>query len=250
MPKRTILLTGASGGIGGAVCRQLLRENYAVIDLGRRNALPKSTPQYWFYDVDLLDFAQLQRVVKHLMNEMPAFDGAILAAGSGRFGHLEEFSAEQIRYLLELNLMSPILLCRWLVPFFKRKANTDLIFVGSEAALRGGKKGAVYSASKFGLRGFTQALRTETCSQGLRVGLINPGMVRSGFFDDLDFSPAEENSCALTTDDVATCIVQMLEMPAHCVLDEINLSPLKHSISFKKKRSGPDAQKKIIAKQE
>ncbi len=232
MRKRTVLITGASGGIGGALCRQLLRENYVVIDLARRRALPDDTPHYCHYGVDLLNASQLERVVKQLLSEVPAVDAAVLAAGSGRFGNLEEFSATQIQYLLDLNLLSPILLCRWLVPHFKRKKSSDLVLVGSEAALRGGKKGAVYSATKFGLRGFSQALRGETSCQGLRVGLVNPGMVRTGFFDNLGFAPADDENCALTAADVATCIVQMLEMPAHCMLDEVNLSPLKNVISF------------------
>ncbi len=232
MDRRTVLITGASGGIGGALCRRLLQKGYRVIDFGRRRAFPENIPNYHHCCADLLDASQLQQRVKRLVSEIPTLDAAVLAAGCGRFGNLEEFSAEQIRYLLELNLLSPILLCRWLVPHFKRKKSSDLILIGSEAAIRGGRKGAVYSASKFGLRGFSQALRAESASQGLRVGLVNPGMVRSGFFDELDFAPAADENCALSVDDVAACILQMLEMPSHCVLDEINLSPLKHVISF------------------
>jgi len=232
MPKRTVLITGASGGIGGALCRRLLQARYAIIDLGRQQALPEETAHYQHVTVNLLDDIRLRRVVKRLLDEVPAVDAAVLAAGAGRFGNLEEFSATQIRSLLELNLLSPILISRWLVPHFKRKKHSDLILVGSEAALHGGRKGAVYCASKFGLRGFSQALRAESGSQGLRVGLVNPGMVRTGFFDELNFAPSTDNNCALTAEDVARCIIQMLEMPAHCVLDEINLSPLKSVISF------------------
>ena len=57
-----------------------------------------------------------------------------------------------------------------------------IIVLGSEAALRGAKKGSIYAASKFALRGFLQALREEVSSSGIRITLINPGMVRTTFF--------------------------------------------------------------------
>ena len=67
----------------------------------------------------------------------------------------------------------------------------DIIIMGSESGVLGKKKSTLYSAAKFGLRGFSQALRDEVGSSDIRVCLINPGMVRSPFFDDLNFYPGE-----------------------------------------------------------
>ena len=101
----------------------------------------------------------------------------IFAAGVGQFGSLEEFSYDQIQALMTINFTSPVLLTRALLPSLKRKTRADLIYIGSEAALKGSRKGAIYCASKFALRGFTQALREECSTDKVRVCLINPGMV-------------------------------------------------------------------------
>ena len=106
------------------------------------------------------------------------------------------------------------------------------IFVGSESALSAGKKGALYSAAKFGLRGFCQALREDCASDGITVSLINPGMVRSPFFDGQSFAPAEAAENAITVDDIANVIWHILQSNPDIVFDEINMSPRVKSLSF------------------
>ena len=64
----------------------------------------------------------------------------------------------------------------------KKIGKGDVIFIGSEAALNGSRKGTIYCASKFALRGFAQALRDECSKSSIRVTIINPGMVKTGFF--------------------------------------------------------------------
>ena len=75
--------------------------------------------------------------------------------------------------------------------------------MGSEAALAGTAQGSLYCAAKFALRGLAQALRAECARAGIRVTLVNPGMVQSPFFDELDFRPGPEplttTSCRKTS---------------------------------------------------
>ena len=106
--------------------------------------------------------------------------------------------------------------------------------MGSEAALAGGKRGAVYSAAKFGLRGLAQALRQECAASGLRVSIINPGMVQTEFFNGLDFRPGEAPDNYILPDDVALAVQMILEARQGTVFDEINLSPQKKVIRFPK----------------
>jgi short-subunit dehydrogenase len=104
--------------------------------------------------------------------------------------------------------------------------------MGSEAALTGGVRGAVYSACKTALRGLARSLRQECAGSGLRVGIVNPGMVRTGFFDGLDFHPGEARENAIEPEAVADMIIAMLKAPPGTVVDEVNLSPLKKVIRF------------------
>jgi 3-hydroxy acid dehydrogenase / malonic semialdehyde reductase len=165
----------------------------------------------------------------------PDLDGVVLNAGFGRFGSLEEFSYLQIREMIDTNLTQHLICARVLVPHLKRLGRGDIIIIGSESALSGGKKGSLYSACKFALRGFSQSLRDECSVNGLRVCLINPGMVSSGFFDNLDFSPGDAPENHLRAEDIAEVVNMVLTAHPGTVFDEINLNPLKKVIQFKPK---------------
>jgi NADP-dependent 3-hydroxy acid dehydrogenase YdfG len=124
------------------------------------------------------------------------------------------------------------MLVRAALPLLKRKSASNIIIIGSEAALSGGKKGAVYSATKFALRGLVQALRDECGRAGVSVTLINPGMTRTPFFDDLNFAPGEDPSNYIEPADVAAAVDYVLQQRVGTVTDEINLSPLRKVIRF------------------
>ena len=156
-------------------------------------------------------------------------------AGFGKFQSLENFSIKQIQSFLDLNLLSHILVCQFLVKHFKKKMGGDIIIMGSEAGVLGKKKSTLYSAAKFGLRGFSQALRDEASSSNIRVCLINPGMVRSPFFDNLNFYPGRNFENAIEPSDVAAAVMDILATRRGTIIDEINLSPAKKTIIFKKK---------------
>ncbi len=98
--------------------------------------------------------------------------------------------------------------------------------------MRGAKKGSIYNAVKFGLRGFAQAIRHESSQSNIHVTSINPGMVRTPFFDKTNFKPGLSPDNAILPIDIAQLILTTLEMRKGTVLDEINLSPLKKVIRF------------------
>lgn len=232
---RTILVTGASRGIGRAISERLLAAGTMIIGLGRDfSDWHHQTEAFSPIEMDLSDLDALPDSLAMVCREHPTLDGVICNAGTGRFGHLEQFSPSQIRTLLDLNLTQHILVARVCLPLLKRHRFGDLLFIGSESALAGGAKGAVYSACKFGLRGLTQSLRLECAASGVRVGIINPGMVMTGFFADLDFAPGEDPANHIRPEDVAELATAMLAAPPGTVVDEVNLSPLKKVIRFER----------------
>ena len=233
--QKTILVSGASSGIGRAVTTLLLEQGYRVTGLARDfSKFPCYDKHFTAVPMDLSDLDKLPAQLDALLGKEPAIDGVVCCAGSGRFGSLEEFSYSQIRSLLDLNLTSQIYLVRALLPGMKQRNSGNIIFMGSEAALAGGKRGAIYSAAKFGLRGLAQALRQECAASGLRISIINPGMVKTGFFDELDFKPGDATDNYIMPEDVAGAVQLILESRAGTVFDEINLSPQKKVIRFPK----------------
>lgn len=232
MTLKTFLVTGASSGIGAAIAMRLLEEGHRLIGLARR-APEQEVENFIPVRCDLADLDELGGQLRKIASSHGPFDGLILCAGAGDFGSLEEFSAERVRRLVDLNLTSAILVARAFLPAMKRRGGGDLVFIGSEAALRGGKRGAVYAATKFGLRGLAQSLREECAGSGVRVALVNPGMVVTPFFDRLDFAPGAEPENHVQPEDVAEVVMTILEMPPGTVIDEVNLSPLKKVIRSK-----------------
>jgi len=231
--QRLVLVTGASRGIGRALSLRLLDAGSRVIGIGRdfsQWGLPRS--DFQAVTADLADLDALVPLLSQLAREYSGLDAIVSNAGAGRFGHLEQLSPPQIRESLDINLTQHILVARAFLPLLKRRGSGDLIFMGSESALFGGARGAVYSACKSALRTLARSLRQECAASGVRVGILNPGMVRTAFFDQLDFHPGEAPENAIPPEAVADLVIAMLSAPPGTVVDELNLSPLKKVIRF------------------
>ena len=232
--KKTFVVTGASRGIGRAIAERLVADGNTVLGIARNfNQAPFKSTCFHPIEFDLSNLEELPVKLAALVQQYPEIEGVVFNAGRGLFGSLEEFSYRSISDVIALNLTSQIYLARALIPHLKRKKQGDLIFIGSEAALKGTQKGTVYCATKFALRGFVQALREECSRSGIRVSLVNPGMVRTDFFEELNFTPGNNEYNAIHPDDIAKTVALLLQLPKGTVVDEVNLSPLSKVINFK-----------------
>lgn len=229
MPKQA-LITGASSGIGLAISRLLLHNGYSVTGMSRRG-IDIDHPALTAISLDLANSTGIDHTLKKLLKQKQ-FDCFIHAAGYGEFGSIEQFSIARIERAIQVNLTSALILCRRLVPTFRTRQSGHMIFIGSESSLAAGRKGTLYSTAKFGLRGFCQALRADCASDGISVSLINPGMVRSPFFDNIAFSPADKVENAIEPEQVAELVWHILNSANNIVYDEIQLNPRIKSIDF------------------
>lgn len=234
MTEKTALVTGASSGIGLAITRQLLEQQCHVVGIARDfSKTGVESELFESYTVDLADLNNAAKLLRTLCRHY-CFDYFIHSAGSGLFGSIEQFSVQQIDDYMRSNLGSALTLSREIVPHMRRRQSGRIIFIGSESALTAGKKGALYSAAKFGLRGLAQSLREDCSRDGIGVSMINPGMVRTPFFDQQTFSPAKGADNALQPEDIAQLVLHILYSNPNMVVDEINLSPRNKSIDFKR----------------
>ena len=232
--QRTIILTGASSGIGREIATQLLDAGHQIIGLARDfSKQPLHSDNFQAVSMDFADIVACQTHLKDLSKTITNVTDIICCAGIGRFGSLEEFSFDQMKLIMEVNFLSQAYVVRAFLPQLKQQGRGNIVFVGSEAALAGARRGTVYCASKFALRGFAQALREECSGSGIRVSIVNPGMVNTPFFKELDFSPGESPENYIEAADVAAAIVWILNSRVETVIDEINLSPLKKVIAKK-----------------
>jgi uncharacterized protein len=180
----TVLLTGATGGIGHAIARELKALGATLILTGRRTeelqALAKEVGGRAL-TADLADRAAVDR----LAAEAGDVDILVANAGLPGTGLIDELEIEEIDRLLDVNLRAPIMTARALVPGMARRGGGHLLFVSSLSGKVATTRSALYSATKFGLRGFALGLREDLRESNIGVSVVCPGFIReAGMFAD------------------------------------------------------------------
>lgn len=234
MKDKCVLVTGSSSGIGYEITLKLLDLGAKVIGIARNHDRSKlENKNYTTYKCDVSAHQKLEILLKQILKKHPQINCFISNAGYGDFGPLENFSTLQIKNFIATNLTSHMVITKLLLPHFKRIKIGDIIFIGSEAGLLGAKNGSLYCTAKFGLRGFSEALSKDVANKNIRVSIINPGMIRTNFFENLNFEPGNDEENAINIKDVSSTVAYILDLSRNTIVDEINLSPLKKAIKFK-----------------
>jgi uncharacterized protein len=181
---RSVLLTGATGGLGHAIARRLRAAGAELVLTGRRADLlaPLAAETHArSLAVDLADADAVER----LAEDCAGVDALVSNAGLPGSGLLSSFSVEEIDRALAVNLRAPMVLARRLVEAMVERRSGHLVFMSSLAGKVGTPRSPVYSATKFGLRGFAQSMREDLRPAGVGVSAIFPGFVRdAGMFHD------------------------------------------------------------------
>ena len=234
MKDKYVLVTGSSSGIGYEITSKLLDLGAKVIGIARNHDKSNlENKNYTTYNCDVSVNEQLEMLMKQILKKHPQINCLISNAGYGDFGPLENFSTLQINNFIATNLTSHLVITKYLLPHFKRNKMGDIIFIGSESGLLGAKNGSLYCAAKFGLKGFSEALSKDVTGKNIRVSIINPGMVRTNFFQNLNFEPGNDEENTISTKDISSTVIYILELSRFTIVDEINLSPSKKTIKFK-----------------
>lgn len=218
-----VLLTGASGGIGAAIARELHSRGAHLAVSARR--------------VDALD--GLRAELGSRVDPLPADLGdpaavATLAERAGRVdvlvanaavpasGPISEYSPEQIDRAIDVNLRAPIQLARALLPGMVERSSGHLVFLSSLSGKAASMGTALYSATKFGLRGFAAALREDLHGTGVGVTVVFPGFIRgAGMFAEAGVE-LPRGVGTRTPEDVARAVVRGVEGDR----GEIDVAPL------------------------
>jgi len=170
------LLTGATGGLGQAIARALASQGAQLVLTGRRvDVLEPLAIELagTALAVDLSDPEQ----VSGLAERAGEIDIVVANAGLPGNGWLDTFSEEQVDRVLDVNLRAPIELTRALAPAMVARGRGHFVFISSLSAKSTAPGAALYSATKFGLRGFALSMRAELRDAGVGVTNINPGFI-------------------------------------------------------------------------
>jgi uncharacterized protein len=206
----TILLTGATGGLGQAIARSLHERGGKLILTGRRTEVLEplaSELDARTLAVDLSDAAEIDRLVR----EAGEIDILVANAALPATGRLETFTMDEIDRALDVNLRAPIALAHALAPAMIARHNGHMLFMSSLAGKSATPGTAIYNATKFGLRGFASALRADLRSSGVGVSAVFPGFIRdAGMFAEAEVKlPAGVGTSS--PEDVARVTVQAIE---------------------------------------
>lgn len=232
---KTAIVTGASSGIGLAICEVLLQMDYVVYGIGRDfKAADRVTESGDFHivELDLLDTAKLETEIRAI-SKGKDIHLLINCAGVGFYGLHEEIASSHLSAMVRTNLEVPIVLTNLLLRKLKETQGT-IINIASVTAIESNPHGAAYGATKAGLLSFSRSLFDEARKYGVKVTTILPDMTDTNLYRNADFEASKEVSARLLPQDVSDAVKYILTADPHMVITEFTLRPQLHRIEKKR----------------
>ncbi|WP_371817644.1 SDR family NAD(P)-dependent oxidoreductase [Amphibacillus sp. MSJ-3] len=195
LSEKSIIITGATSGIGLSLARGLAKLNTNLILVSRSEEKLKqlqtdlkqiSNGQVQIYVADLMNRTECHSVFNKIIEHNQKIDGLINNAGIGVFESADLINHEDIDQMVQLNLLSVIETTQLLIPIFKKQQFGHLINIASFAGKMATPKSAVYSATKSGVIAYTNAVRLEIETNNIFVTSVNLGPVKTSFFNRAD----------------------------------------------------------------
>jgi NAD(P)-dependent dehydrogenase (short-subunit alcohol dehydrogenase family) len=185
MDDKVAVITGASSGFGLLTTVELARRGFQVVatmrDLGRRSALDQAAASAGVSGrvavraLDITDTGSIPGIVDSIQKECGRIDALINNAGFAVAGFIEDLHLEEIRLQFETNFFGTVAMTKAVLPIMRRQRAGHIIMLSSVGGMHGSPTISSYSASKHALEGWSESLRLEVRSLGIRVVLIEPG---------------------------------------------------------------------------
>ena len=227
---KTAIVTGASGGIGSAVCEKLASLQMNQVITGRKmDVLEKLSAKARGLGAevmacagDVTDSAFRKSLVQNAVERFGSLDVVINCAGIAQNQHFEEVTEEDYDRIMNLNAKAPYFLCQAALPELRKSSCATIINIASVVARKGYPFQSAYAASKHALAGFSKSLANEVYKENIRVHLISPGGVYTPMvaLARPDLTP----DMVSMPEDIANIAAFYLEMrDANAIVDEIQV---------------------------
>ena len=226
---RRALVTGASGGIGSAIARALAERGARLVLSGRRaDALEELAAELGGAETVAIDLERPEAPAE-LARRAGAVDVLVANAGVPASGAVTSFTPEQIDRAVDVNLRAPIQLAHALVPGMVDRGAGHLVFISSISGKAASPGTGIYSATKYGLRGFALGLRADLHGTGVGASAVFPGFISdAGLFADSGVS-LPRGVGTRRPDQVAAAVVRAVERDRA----EIDVAPLSLRLGLK-----------------
>ena len=188
----SVLITGASSGIGEATARHLSALGWQVFGTSRRERADDG--EIRFVVMDVCDSESVDSAIAQVMGEFGHLDAVICNAGMGIFGSVEEVSVEDAQHQFETNYFGALRVLRATIPHMREARQGRILLVGSLAGRAPLPFQSHYSSSKAAIDALSGALHTELAPFGIHVSLIEPGDLSTPFNDAMNWQASPGNS--------------------------------------------------------
>jgi len=191
---QTVLITGASSGIGAATAEQLAREGFRVFGTSRsqRSPSPDAAGVHWLA-MDVCDESSVEKAVAELLAEVGELDALVCNAGFGIFGSIEEVSIEAAQRQFDTNYFGVLRVLRAVLPRMRERGAGRIVLVGSLVGRAPSPFWSHYSASKAAVDSTVMALRNEVGRLGIHVSLVEPGDINTPFNAAMGWGEGEDS---------------------------------------------------------
>lgn len=179
METKVVLITGISSGFGYESAKMLAAKGYVVYGTVRREV--EHIPEVHYLNADVRDTDAVKRAVETVIAEQGHIDMLVNNAGMGIGGPVEFTSEDDIKLQMDTNFMGMVRFSKAVLPHMRTRRCGKIVFLSSIGGLMGLPFQGFYSASKFAIEGYAEALRMEVHSFGISVSVINPGDFSTGF---------------------------------------------------------------------
>ena len=237
---KVALVTGASSGIGEATALALGAEGARVAAAARRSdrlaALVRRIEarggQAMALMVDVSDEAQVREMMRSARDTWGRVDILVNDAGVAQLGPIDGANTEDWRWMVNINLLGLMYATHAVLPLMKAQGSGHIVNVSSLAGRIAQEGTGVYSATKWGVGAFSEALRQEVAKNHIRVTVIEPGVVATEMLEHLTVPTATEQALAwmqqvtpLASEDIAAAIVYAVTQPEQVDVNEMLIRP-------------------------
>lgn len=232
LTNKTIILTGASKGIGKALAITLAPQGVNLSLVARsqseleevKSQVEKAGSKCLIFAGSVSDESLVNKVISETLATFGKIDILINNAGFGVFKKASDISSEEWDSIYDTNVKGTFLFSKAVLPSMKEAKSGHLINVASDVAKRVFDGGSLYCSSKYAQDAFSMALRKEVREYGIKVSVIYSGLVDSMFHTDPQGD--ESHTDWLKVEDMANTISYVMSQPRHVVIDELMIHPL------------------------